>query len=122
VRRAERDGRRPARPAGRGKPLGEKILELAHKASHARTKAGDPKRAGKRGRLSMRRLGVERPDEVLLWLERYLSNEGLTAFELASTRRQLVEVWQLDAGVGIGKEVLPLVETKLLGRAAPRSS
>ena len=112
VRRAERDGVQlrglPAAAA-----LGEKILELAHKL-HARTKAGDPDACWNSAAAFEAALGVERPDEVRLWLERYLSSEGLTAFELASTRRQLVEVWQLDAGVGIGKEVLPLVETKLL--------
>jgi len=51
---------------------------------------------------------------VRAWLARYLKSDGLTAFELGSLRRQLVEVWRLDPGSGLGKEVLPLVETKLL--------
>ena len=112
VRRAERDG-----VGLRGLPnagaLAEKIIALAHKL-HARAKTGDPDCRWTSAAAFEAALGVERRDEVLLWLERYLSSEGLTAFELASTRRQLIEVWQLDAGTGIGKEVLPLVETKLL--------
>jgi hypothetical protein len=113
VRRAERDGV-PRRGLPDPDALAERILALAHKL-HARTKAGDPNARWNSAAAFEAALGVDRRDEVLMWLERYLRSDGLSAFELASTRRQLVEVWQLDAGAGVGKEVLPLVETRLLG-------
>lgn len=58
-------------------------------------------------------VALEDPEEALLWMSRYLEGVRLMwdgaeivdradAFELASTHRQLVEVWQLDEHEGIG--------------------
>ena len=112
LRRAERDGVR-LRGLPKAEVLAEQVLAFARKIQ-ARTRTSDADWRWNSAAAFEAALGIDRRDEVLLWLERYLSSEGLTAFELASTRRQLVEVWQLDPGAGIGKEVLPLVETKLL--------
>lgn len=39
-------------------------------------------------------------EQALAWEERYLPSKGADAFELASTHRQMVEVWQLDRDPG----------------------
>ena len=47
---------------------------------------------------------------------RYAAHGDADAFELASTLRQLVEVWELDATRGIGALVLPVLQDALLRR------
>jgi hypothetical protein len=59
-------------------------------------------------------VALGRAEEVQACLRRYLTSEGIDAFELASTRRQLLEVWQLDPRSGMGAEVLPPLEARLL--------
>src|SRR4029453_9184370 len=99
LRRAERAGGR-VRGLPRAEVIAEQVLAFARKIQ-ARTRTGDPDGRWNSAAAFEAALGIDRRDEVLLWLERYLSSDGLTAFELASTRRQLVEVWQLDPGAGI---------------------
>jgi hypothetical protein len=59
-------------------------------------------------------LALGRGDEAFLWLTRYVQASGVDAFELASTRRQLVEVWQLDRDGSPGRELLPVLDAALL--------
>lgn len=59
-------------------------------------------------------VGLQSHEEAHVWLERYLSGGGHSAFEVASTHRQFVEVWQLAPTSGLGAEILPVMETKLL--------
>lgn len=40
-------------------------------------------------------VGLDRPDEALRWAKIYVNHPGTGAFELASTFRQLTEVWEL---------------------------
>ena len=47
--------------------------------------------------------------------ERYADSPA-SAFELASTLRQLTEVWQLDSTHGVGRAVLPILRSALLQR------
>jgi hypothetical protein len=112
LERADKDGV-ALKGLPKAKALAEKVLALAKRVD-ARTKPDDPNRRWNSATALEAAIGLERADEVHAWLERYLTSDGLTAFELASTRRQLVEVWQLDPGSGMGKDVLPLLETKLL--------
>ena len=56
-------------------------------------------------------VALKRDEEALGWLERYVSEPASDAFELASSRRQLVEVWQLEGGPH-----LTLLEAELLRR------
>jgi S1-C subfamily serine protease len=59
-------------------------------------------------------LALELPEEALAWLVRYVQADGIDAFELASTRRQLLEVWQLDRERSPGRELLPVLDAALL--------
>ena len=58
-------------------------------------------------------LGAHR--EALGWAQRYVGEPEVDAFELASSHRQLVEVWQLDARAQPGAQLLPLLEARMLG-------
>ncbi len=50
------------------------------------------------------------------WLERYVAHPDGDAFELASTLRQLEEVWQLDSAQGAGQLLLPVLRAHLLAK------
>ncbi len=51
--------------------------------------------------------------EALGWAARYVAEAGLDAFEVASTRRQLLEVWQLGAEPR-DAELIALLQARLL--------
>ncbi|HVO83100.1 MAG TPA: trypsin-like peptidase domain-containing protein [Syntrophobacteria bacterium] len=59
-------------------------------------------------------VALGRPDEALRWASRYVRAPGTNAFELASTHRQMTEVWQLDMNGPIGRLLLPLLRGRLL--------
>ncbi|MBS0203673.1 MAG: trypsin-like peptidase domain-containing protein [Planctomycetes bacterium] len=61
-------------------------------------------------------VALELPDEAISWAEKYVSSADADAFELASTLRQLKEVWQLDTTSSPGSLLLPLLEARLLKR------
>jgi S1-C subfamily serine protease len=61
-------------------------------------------------------VGLERYDDALLWLHRYVSDKELTAFHLASLERQLREVWGMQPDTGPGMRVLPILRGELLRR------
>ena len=46
----------------------------------------------------------------------FVSDVGVDAFEVASLRRQLLEVWQLDVSSEPGQTILPLLQAALLSR------
>lgn len=60
-------------------------------------------------------VALDRPDDALVWLARYL-RESDDAFSVASTLRQLREVWALDPRSGLGARLLPLLQAELLDR------
>ena len=53
---------------------------------------------------------------ALHWARDYVHSPGADAFELASTLRQLKEIWQLDKHSEPGSLLLPLLEAELLRR------
>jgi len=53
---------------------------------------------------------------ALLWLAQYVQRPDADAFELASTRRQLKEVWRLTVDAMPGALLLPILEAQLLNR------
>lgn len=61
-------------------------------------------------------IALDRPEEGFKWIGKYIRAEYADAFELASTLRQLTEVWQLDETSGIGAALLPPLRTELLER------
>jgi hypothetical protein len=61
-------------------------------------------------------IALGRRDDALRWLTRYLDAPYTDAFELASTLRQLVEVWRLDGTTEAGAQLLPLLRAALLQR------
>lgn len=59
-------------------------------------------------------------DEALVWMRRYVDGSDADAFELASTLRQMEEVWQLDAARDPGRRLLPYLRAELLQREGAR--
>lgn len=59
-------------------------------------------------------VGLQRHDEALEWLTRYLKSDYTSAFELGSTYRQLTQVWQLNPGEPPGDRILPALKAALL--------
>lgn len=56
-------------------------------------------------------------DDALKWLGLYLGDYTTDAFELASTHRQLVEVWRLTTKSPPGDRILPTLKSALLKAA-----
>lgn len=61
-------------------------------------------------------VALDRADEALSWTVRYVEDPRSDAFELASTLRQLTEVWQLRPSSEPGGSLLPLLRGELLRR------
>jgi Trypsin-like peptidase domain/MAP3K TRAFs-binding domain len=61
-------------------------------------------------------VALRRAEEALGWLDSYLQVPATDAFEVASTLRQLTEVWQLDAETGPGAQLIPVLKAELLRR------
>jgi V8-like Glu-specific endopeptidase len=61
-------------------------------------------------------IALNRPEDALEWFSGYARMPYCDAFELASTLRQLEEVWQLNMDSESGKLVLPLLRAELLER------
>ena len=59
-------------------------------------------------------LALDRPDEALSWIRRYVEGPSADAFELASTLRQFTEVWQLESDTEPGMHLLPVIRAALL--------
>lgn len=55
-------------------------------------------------------------EQALVWLSRYVKNKDTDAFELASTERQLRQVWGLTVEKEPGEELLPLLQSAALKR------
>ncbi len=65
-------------------------------------------------------VALGRPEEALLWIGEYVQRPEADAFELASTLRQLTEVWQLNLATPPGSLLLPLLQSNLLVRKGGR--
>lgn len=61
-------------------------------------------------------VALDEPTEALEWMSGYARMPYCDAFELASTLRQLQEVWQLDMSSDSGRTLLPLLRAELLKR------
>ncbi len=59
---------------------------------------------------------LDMPEEAVCWIQRYAADGRVDAFELASTLRQLLEVWQLDASTEPGNRLLPILRAHMLTR------
>ena len=59
-------------------------------------------------------LALDKYDEALDWLARYVEGGNTDAFELNSTLRQLTEVWQLDPTSGQEMRLLGVLKSALL--------
>ncbi len=60
-------------------------------------------------------IALGRADDALEWLADYL-HESDDAFSIASTLRQLREVWALDPRTDLGARLLPVLQAELLAR------
>ena len=61
-------------------------------------------------------VALGRFEQAHQWLDRYVAHPLADAFELASTLRQLTEVWGLTAGSEPGSTLLPVLQAELLDR------
>jgi hypothetical protein len=61
-------------------------------------------------------VALDRARDGQEWLRRYVQDRDADAFELASTLRQLVDVWQLTDDAGVGARLLPMLRAALLDR------
>lgn len=61
-------------------------------------------------------VALEEPEKALEWLSGYARMPYCDAFELASTLRQLQEVWQLDMTSEMGRLLLPILRAELMKR------
>jgi V8-like Glu-specific endopeptidase len=61
-------------------------------------------------------IALNKIEDAILWVGKYLKASYADAFELASTVRQLKEVWQLDMTSELGKLILPPLNAELLKR------
>jgi hypothetical protein len=114
VCRARRDGV-PLAAAPDPAELARRILATATAAS-SRPEAA----AWKLATAAEACVALERPTEALLWIGDYVQRLDADAFELASTLRQLREVWQLGISTPPGSLLLPLLEAHLLQRKGGR--
>jgi V8-like Glu-specific endopeptidase len=61
-------------------------------------------------------VALARFEQAHQWLDRYVAHPQADAFELASTLRQLTEVWGLTANSEPGSTLLPVLQAELLDR------
>ena len=61
-------------------------------------------------------VALGRGEEAQQWAVRYAQDPSANAFEIASTLRQLTEVWQLQPETGLGRSILPILQAGLLKR------
>lgn len=108
LQRAERDGVR-LKGFPQPKALADKVLKAA-KALDAKGKADH----WTFGTALEATVALGLVDEARAWLQRYLLYKDITAFQLASARRQFVELWQLEPDQGLGRDILPVLDTRLL--------
>ncbi len=90
-------------------------LQLAREILDTIDTRGDAADKWERGTAMEACVALSRPAEALRRLVAYLES-GADAFEIASTLRQLTDVWQLDAGRSPGKELIPVLHSALLDR------
>jgi V8-like Glu-specific endopeptidase len=62
-------------------------------------------------------VALGRHDDAVAWLERYAADPRVDSFQLASTLRQLVEVWELTATTEPGRSLIPLLQARILDRS-----
>jgi len=59
-------------------------------------------------------VALDKPNEAIKWLSGYARMPDTDAFALASTLRQLEEVWQLNLTVEMGQWLLPVLRSELI--------
>jgi V8-like Glu-specific endopeptidase len=110
ILRAQRDGINPSGFPD-AKILATQVLEtIEAKHSLEEADAWDFATAGEAC------IALDRPKEALEWFSGYARMPYCDAFELASTLRQLEEVWRMNMNSESGSLILPLLRAELLKR------
>jgi len=89
-------------------PSAQRILEEA--SAHAK---GDIWECAIAGEAS---IALKKNSMAKKWYEKYATSKDADAFEIASSLRQLTEVWQLSTDKKPGSDILPLLHAELLKR------
>ena len=95
---------------------GDAAEALATRILHTVEETGAAATAWDRATAMEACVALGQPDDALAWLDSYLHTVDADAFELASTLRQLSEVWELSADRDPGARLLPILQTELLRR------
>ena len=61
-------------------------------------------------------VALEKHQDAVIWLQRYVSEPQADAFEIGSTLRQLEEVWRLGIDTEPGASIIPVLRAELLQR------
>ncbi len=59
-------------------------------------------------------LVLDDSDAAVGWMQRYAGDGRVDAFELASTLRQMTDIWQLATEVDPGRRILPILRAQML--------
>lgn len=108
--RARRDGRTMAGFPGFREVAGRVLARVDAKATAAIAEAWDFATAAEAC------VALDRPQDAAAWARRYAAAPATDAFEIASTLRQLKEVWLLNPEDEPGSLLIPFLEAELLKR------
>jgi S1-C subfamily serine protease len=114
ILRAERDGV-ALEGAPDARQLAREILDRIN-AGHAALAEGATLDAWSLATALEASVALGESEQALVWLSRYVKHRDVDAFELASTERQLREVWGLTVDAPPGEELLPLLQSAALKR------
>ena len=59
-------------------------------------------------------VALERHDDAIIWLNRYVSEPLADSFEIGSTLRQMEEIWRLEVDSEPGASIIPVLRAELL--------
>jgi V8-like Glu-specific endopeptidase len=116
--RAQRDGL-PVPGAPDPLPIAERIVARVQEKEAAPADAPDAEKADAWDFATAMEasIALDRADDAIAWLGKYLSRVPPDAFEFASTLRQLRQVWQLEQTKAPGAIILPTLESALMREA-----
>lgn len=115
VLRAERDGLE-LEGAPDARAIAREVLELIDARKAALEAEGKKLDAWSLATALEASVALGDSEQALVWLSRYVKNKDADAFELASTERQLREIWGLTVDEEPGDELLPLLQSAALKR------
>jgi V8-like Glu-specific endopeptidase len=113
--RAEKDGI-PLERAVDARKIAREILDTIDAKKRARDAQGMTVDAWDLATAIEASIAIDDLEQTQVWLGRYVQHGDTDAFELASTERQLREVWRLSVDRPPGSLILPVLQSEILKR------